>query len=72
VIVNLVCLDATAQAELVKRGEASPLDLVEAAIARIEAVEPHDDDLTRPPDIDLMATLLTMTTFRELVRCAWI
>ncbi|MER3453013.1 MAG: 6-aminohexanoate hydrolase, partial [Acidimicrobiia bacterium] len=29
-------LDATAQAELVRRGEASPVELVEAAIARIE------------------------------------
>ena len=31
-------LDATAQAELVRRGEASASDLVEAAIARIEAL----------------------------------
>ena len=31
-------LDATAQADLVRRGEASPTELVEAAIARIEAV----------------------------------
>jgi amidase len=30
-------LDATAQAELVREGEASPVELVEAAIARIEA-----------------------------------
>ena len=33
-------LDATAQADLVRRGEASPRELVEAAIARIEAVNP--------------------------------
>ena len=33
-------LDATAQAELVRRGEASPVELVDAAIARIEAVDP--------------------------------
>jgi amidase len=33
-------LDATAQAELVRRGEVSPADLVEAAIGRIEAVNP--------------------------------
>jgi len=33
-------LDATAQADLVRRGEASPGELVEAAIARIEAVNP--------------------------------
>lgn len=33
-------LDATAQAELVQRGEVSALELVEAAIARIEAIDP--------------------------------
>jgi len=33
-------LDATAQAELVRSGEATPIDLVEAAIARIEALNP--------------------------------
>src|SRR6476660_638187 len=32
--------DATAQAELVARGDASPLELVDAAIARIEASNP--------------------------------
>ncbi|MFM8972281.1 MAG: amidase [Actinomycetota bacterium] len=35
---DLAALDATAQADLVRRGEASPLELVDAAIARIEAV----------------------------------
>lgn len=34
-------LDATAQAELVRSGEASPLELVEAAIARIERLNPQ-------------------------------
>ncbi len=34
---DLARLDATAQAELVRRGEASPLELVDAAIDRIEA-----------------------------------
>jgi len=33
-------LDATAQAELVRSGAASPLELVDAAIARIESVNP--------------------------------
>jgi amidase len=33
-------LDATAQAELVRRGDVSPLELVEAAIARIEQLDP--------------------------------
>jgi len=34
-------LDATAQAELVRTGEASPSELVDAAIQRIEAVNPE-------------------------------
>jgi amidase len=33
-------LDATAQAELVRRGEAKPAELVDAAIARIERLDP--------------------------------
>jgi amidase len=37
----LSLLDATAQAELVRRGEAKPLELVDAAIARIEALDPR-------------------------------
>src|SRR5580700_10535434 len=40
-------LDATAQAELVRRGEASPAELTEAAIARIEAVNPKLDAVIR-------------------------
>jgi amidase len=32
-------LDATAQADLVRRGEATPLELVDAAIARIESLD---------------------------------
>lgn len=34
-------LDATAQADLVRRGEASALELVNAAIARIERIDPQ-------------------------------
>ena len=34
-------LDATAQADLVRRGEVSPKELVEAAIARITAINPQ-------------------------------
>jgi amidase len=34
-------LDATAQAELVRRGEVKPLELVDAAIARIEKLDPE-------------------------------
>src|SRR5438093_13444342 len=37
---ELAFLDATAQAELVRRGEVGPSALVDAAIARIEAVNP--------------------------------
>lgn len=37
---DLSRLDATAQAELVRTGQASPVELVEAAIARIESVDP--------------------------------
>ena len=40
-------LDATAQAELVRRGEVSPRELVEAAITRIEAVNPRLDAVIR-------------------------
>ncbi len=37
---TLAQLDATAQAELVRRKEATPLELVDAAIGRIEALDP--------------------------------
>jgi amidase len=40
-------LDATEQADLVRRGEVSPRDLVEAAITRIEAVNPELDAVIR-------------------------
>jgi len=35
----LAALDATAQADLVRRGDASPIDLVDAAITRIEQLD---------------------------------
>jgi amidase len=38
---DLALLDATAQAELVRRGDVSPEELVDAAIARIERVNPQ-------------------------------
>jgi amidase len=38
---DLSSLDATAQAELVRSGEASPVELVDAAIARIEKLNPE-------------------------------
>jgi len=40
-VVETTWLDATAQAELVRRGAVSPKELAEAAIARIEAVNPR-------------------------------
>ena len=38
---DLASLDATAQAELVRTGDASPLELVDAAIARVEKLNPE-------------------------------
>ena len=40
-------LDATEQAELVRRGEIAPLELVDAAIGRIEALNPRLDAVIR-------------------------
>jgi len=39
-LTELASLDATAQAELVRRREVTPLELLEAAIARVEKVNP--------------------------------
>ncbi len=44
----LASLDATAQAELVRRGEVKPLELVEAAIARAERVNPQLNAVIHP------------------------
>ena len=41
-------LDATAQAELVRRGEVSPAELLEAAITRIEALNPELNAVITP------------------------
>lgn len=41
-------LDATAQAELVRNGDASPTELVEAAISRIEALNPELNAVITP------------------------
>ena len=38
---DLPHLDATAQAELVRNGDVSAAELVDAAIARIEAINPQ-------------------------------
>src|SRR5688500_4370878 len=41
-------LDATGQAELVREGEVSPAELVDAAIARIEALNPELNAVITP------------------------
>jgi amidase len=46
-VIDTTWLDATAQADLVRRGELTPADLVDAAIARIEAVNPQLDAVLR-------------------------
>lgn len=43
---DLAALDATGQAELVRNGTAGPLELTDAAIARIEALQPTLNALT--------------------------
>jgi amidase len=45
---DLARLDAVAQADLVRTGAASPLELVDAAIARIEAVDPQLNAVIHP------------------------
>jgi amidase len=45
---DLADLDAIAQADLVRRGEASPLELVDAAIARIEKLDPTLNAVIHP------------------------
>ncbi|HEX8958263.1 MAG TPA: amidase [Solirubrobacterales bacterium] len=45
---ELARLDATAQAELVRKGEVTPLELVEAAIGRVEALNPQINAVIHP------------------------
>jgi amidase len=45
---DLTRLDAIGQAELVRRGEVSALDLVDAAIARIESLNPRLNAVSQP------------------------
>jgi amidase len=45
---ELAGLDATSQAELVRNGDASPLELVDAAIERIEALNPELNAVIHP------------------------
>ena len=46
-MIDTTWMDATEQAELVRRGEVTPADLVEAAIERIERVNPQLDAVVR-------------------------
>jgi amidase len=46
-VIDIASLDATGQADLVRRGEVSPAELVDAAIARIEALNPELDAVIR-------------------------
>ncbi|MCP4263233.1 MAG: amidase [Planctomycetes bacterium] len=46
---EILCLDATAQAELIRRKEIKPIELVEAAIERVEKLN---------PDLNLVITTL--------------
>ena len=46
--IDVTALDATAQAELVSTGEATPAELVEAAISRAEAVNPQINAVILP------------------------
>ncbi|MGQ0823895.1 MAG: amidase [Actinomycetota bacterium] len=45
---ELSTLDATAQSELVRSGDASPLELVDAAIARVEKLNPELNAVIHP------------------------
>jgi amidase len=47
-VTDLSALDATAQAELARSGEASPSELVEAAIERTESVNPRLNAMIHP------------------------
>src|SRR5215472_10047697 len=46
-VTDITWLDGTAQADLVRRGEVSPLELVDAAISRIERLNPQLDAVIR-------------------------
>lgn len=45
---DVLKLDATAQADLVRRGEVSPIELVDAAISRVEALDPKINSVVLP------------------------
>ena len=45
---ELAAVDATAQAELVRRGELTPAELVEAGIERVESLNPALNAVVTP------------------------
>ena len=45
---DIAWLDATAQAELVRTGEVTPVELVEGAITRIEKLNPEINAVIHP------------------------
>ena len=47
---DVAWLDATGQAQLVRRGEVSPTELVEAALARVDALNPRLNAVVTPID----------------------
>jgi len=57
-------LDATAQAALVRKGEVKPIELVEAAIARIERINPELNAVIIP----LFEKARALATSQELPR----
>ena len=57
---ELATLDATAQAELVRRKDATPRELVAAAIARIEALDPVLNAVVTPMFDEALAAVATV------------
>ena len=66
---DLSRLDATAQADLVRRGELSPGELVEAAIARIEKLNPELNAVILPQFERARAQAAARKSDRNSRRC---
>jgi amidase len=54
---DLAWLDATAQAELVAKGDASPEELLDAALARAERLNPQLNAIVRPMEAEARAAI---------------
>jgi amidase len=61
---SLAMLDATAQAELVRRREVAPRDLVDAAIARIERIDRELGSVIHPAFAEARETVAAEGAFR--------